>query len=411
MFALGKRTTFAGEKESCYQRLMVILQQYNLVLFDIDSSLPRRLDPTLLRVQFSLAPLSSQAEGTKHAAGEPKTGTSSSDNKKPGPSASADGTKDAQAGKGTKDAQAGEKRQKGSEPSGTSRQQNQNSREKRGAERTTGGRPSSPDPETLLYQRLSAERRKQIFQGPLFSQGLLRVVKDTSVYKRLLAEMQTINTSNVGVRMTDVNLLAWLEQVLKRQGSQINCRHGSKTLFDDLMAHCRFRYVADTQEQRKQGEQQKQERERHTREQQAEQKRREERAQQQAEERQRQEDAEQRKAQAKKEEELFEFERYFDVLAEAQLYLKVVRRVLGGSSNVASSNRTGKFYVRFTGTSATETKVQEHYSLTFNDLEQAAKMIRLEAVRARDEAIQRANADYKTQCETAFQVAVNQYKA
>ncbi len=408
MLALGISTPYAGEKEKCLRSLTVLLQQHSLVLFDLDPKLPKRLDLTLLSVHIGLTVVAGGASGQ----GAGHKGAKSQGSTK--------GTQ----GAGNSQGSQGQDRRHGSShqgSAGTSGQQ----RNKGGAGQNSGQRASgkaSQDPDVLLFQHLPSAERKKLLHGPLFSQGILHFVRNSSAYLQLLAEMHSVNKSNLGVGWTDKNLMTWLERILARQGSKVKCHHGSNTLLDDLKSYCRFEYVAETRAQRHAAEQQRQERERQARAQQ-------EREQQEAAQRQARREADERKrreeearkreaeearqqADAEHDDALYEFEaEAFDVKAEAQLYLKIVRRVIKDHTRIKSVSRGAQFFVEFTGTNADAAKIDELYDSAFHDLEQAAERIRAEAARTREEAIRRAEAAYAAQYAQAFEEAVKQYRA
>lgn len=343
VFALGVATPYMGEKESCLQRLWSLMQLHTLLLSDLDARFPRRQDQAFLRLKFGLT--------TTGAGPTPSSGQSAS---------------------------------AGSRPRNPGKGKNK----KAPGQQTAGKNMPS---EELLFRTMPVGERKRWLHGPRFSQGLLQIVKITTAYSRLLKEVRALNSSNLGIGWTERELLQWLDRVLSRQGSRVECLARSQTIFEDLRAYCRSSYAADTAQQRKAQEQ---------------------RRQQQEEARQQAEKA-QRAAAAQEEEESdwFEFEMAFNELAEARLYMKVVRRLAGELSEISSHSRHKQFFVKFTGTEDLDANVAQAYARALYDLQQAAEMIRLQAGHARDETIRRAETDYETACAQAFQVAVDHYRA
>jgi hypothetical protein len=338
VFALGVATPYRGEKESCLQRLWSLLQLHTLLLSDLDAKFPRRQDQAFLRLKFGL--LSAEAGQT------PSSGQSASAGPRP-----------QKPGKGKNKKAPGQNTASENMPS-----------------------------EELLFRAMVAAERKRWLHGPRFSQGLLQIVRNTTAYPRLLKEVRALNRSNLGLGWTERDLLEWLDKVLSRQGSRVECLARSQTIFEDLLAYCRLSYTADTAQERKAQEQ--------------------EEARQQAEEAQRA-----AAAQEDEEGDWFEFEMAFDELAEARLYMKVVRRLAGEVSEISSYSRHKQFFVKFTGTDDLDANVAQTYAQALYDLQRAADRIRLQAGHARDEAIRRVETDYETACAQAFQVAVDHYRA
>ena len=102
------------------------------------------------------------------------------------------------------------------------------------------------DVEEVMFERLDAARRKKLMEGQMFSQGVLNAIQATSVYNRLLAEVRSLNSGRLGVKLGDEILMTWLAQVLSRQGSSVPQYSTSQTMFDDLVVCCRAEYFAKT---------------------------------------------------------------------------------------------------------------------------------------------------------------------
>ncbi|MFC4638846.1 hypothetical protein [Deinococcus hohokamensis] len=344
VLTLGVSTTYVGEKEACLQRLITLLRTHDLLLSHLDPRFPRRMDELVLRQKLGLLP-----EPPDQAAGSGQGATPRSSSSAAGP-----------------------------------------------------GRPQV-DPETILFLPMTAAERRKWLRGPVFSQGLLRVVRDTSAYPRLLADARALDRSNLGVGLSDQDLMGWLDRVLSRQGSRVDCKPRSSTIFDDLMTYCRAAFTADTRDLRQAAQQRRAQEEARAREHQAQERRRRQDQERQA--RQQQEEA-RRAAQAH---DWHDVEVEFDDLTEARLYLKVVRRLSNDSNRVASAARDRKYVVRFSGPGRLERRVDQTYARALAELQQAAEQLRLEAAHRRNEAIRQAEAEYEAACARAFQVTVEHY--
>ncbi|MFC4425023.1 hypothetical protein [Deinococcus navajonensis] len=252
---------------------------------------------------------------------------------------------------------------------------------------------------------MAAADRKKWLHGPLFSQGLLRVVRETSAYARLLADARALDRSNLGVGLSDQDLMQWLDKVLSRQGSRVDCKARSRTIFDDLMTYCRQAFTAHTRELREAAQRRRAQEEAQARHQQAEERRRRQDQERQA---RRQREEERRRA-AQAQQEWLDYEVEFDDLAEARLYLKVVRRLADESNRVSSAFRERKYVVRFSGTERLEARVDQTYARAFADLQQAAERLRIEAAHRRDETIRQAEAAYEAECARAFRLTVEHF--
>ncbi|MDL2345580.1 hypothetical protein QOL99_15695 [Deinococcus sp. MIMF12] len=377
VFRHGASTTASGEKEKCVGVLVELCQKHRLVLHDLDPQFPRRLDIALLRVKIGLAGATPSAPGGAHGHQRP-------------------------AGPGTRP---------GTRPSGGSGAQGPGRAAAGGYQRGTGA-----DPREVLFRAMGAPARKRWLQGPAFSQGLRRGLGHTGAYERLLAEVRSLNTSNVGAGLSEPELLRWFEAVLSRQGSSVPCKPSSTTIYDDLATYCRAQYLAETEQRRQEAQRRKAEEERRrAREVRAEQDRKAaEQRRKVAEERRARERAADQGGPGRTAEPAYgavAFSRGFEHPAEAQLYLKVARRWVGPGANLRSSTRLGRWHVEFTGSPAVRAAVESAYVHALHDLQLAAATIRAEAARRRDEALRQVEAAYSQQCEEAFQVAVESYTA
>lgn len=382
VFRHGASTTANGEKEKAVAVLTALCRKHELVLHDLDPQFPRRLDVALLRVKIGLPQDMASASGPSDGHQQRQTG--------PG------------TGRGTGD-------QAGSRGSGTSGQQ------QAGGNGTGYGRANASAAfQDVLFRDMGVAERKRWLQGPMFGQGILRAIRDTGAYTRLLAEARSLNASNVGAGLSEPELMRWFEAVLSRQGSSAPCKPGSRTIFDDLAAYCRAQYLAETEQQRRKAEEARRQAEVAGR----------EREREAAEQRRRASSARrerERKAAAdpggfgksngahRQSNGSATFTRTFEHPAEAQLYLKVAQRRMGGEANLRSLIRRGHLDVEFSGSAALAKSVDSAYRRALHDLQMAASTIRAEAARVRDEAIRRAETAYAQQCEQAFQVAVDRY--
>ncbi|GGO29907.1 hypothetical protein [Deinococcus humi] len=276
------------------------------------------------------------------------------------------------------------------------------------------------DLESLLFQHLDVAERKRRLQGPLFSQGVFKAVERTSAYTRLLAEAHSLDRSNVGVGLGDQELMTWLDRALSRQGSRVESRPTSHTIFEDLVAYCRAGYMTETGERRKA----EQHRQRQEQRQQAEAERKRAEAQRRDRERQAAEDRrkrEQREAERVRREnegrghlddEAEVFAMAFDERAVARLYLKVARQQVGTRGTVKPvTAATGQLVVKLLVTAALKDDVDLAFRKALHDLQVAAARVRDEAARNRDEAVRRAEAAYASECELAFERVVDRYVA
>lgn len=186
-------TAFPGEKEACLQRLVVLLQQHNLVLYDLNSQFPKRLDLALLRVKIGLAPMVAGTAGGQQAG--QKTGAAS--------------------GTGAH--------------SGTNGQ---------GASKSSGQTFNSQDPEVMLWAHLLPIERRRLLDGPIFAGNMLSVVRGTTAYPRLLSALREHDLSKAGFQLGDAFIVVCLEEVLKRAGNTVSCAFKPRTIFDDLVGFC-----------------------------------------------------------------------------------------------------------------------------------------------------------------------------
>ncbi|QFP77461.1 hypothetical protein [Deinococcus sp. AJ005] len=278
-------------------------------------------------------------------------------------------------------------------------------------------RTAPVDLESLLFQHMDVAERKRRLQGPLFSQGLLRAVERTSAYMRLLAEIHSLDRSNVGVGLGDGELMVWLGHALSRQGSRVESRPASHTIFEDLVAYCRAGYMAETGERRR-AEQFKQ---RQEKQQQAEAARQQAEALRRDRERQAADERRQREAERVRREsegrwdlddDAEVFSMAFDERAEARLYLKVARQQVGTRGTVKPvTAATGQLVVKLLVTLGLKDDVDQAFHRALHDLQIAAAKVRSKAARNRDEAVKRAEAAYAAECELAFQRVVDRYVA
>ncbi|MDK2011871.1 MULTISPECIES: hypothetical protein [unclassified Deinococcus] len=261
----------------------------------------------------------------------------------------------------------------------------------------------SSDPEVMLFQHLSAEQRKKVMHGPLFSRGIMSQVQGTSAYGRLLAELSHLDTSTSGVQLGDRELLSWLTGVLGRQGSTVQPKHGSNTIFDDILAHCRFTYAQRAEQVRQ------------------------ERARQKAEEAKQKaaDDAKRRAAAAGSGQSSYgrhgtgssyreayqepKFIKSFDDMQEARLYLHLARLHLGGQNGVRSYSKYDKWHVELTTTAGVRDDVDLAFRRALHEVQFQAMNNRVEAARERDEAIRQANEEYERLSARAFRSAVDAY--
>lgn len=93
------------------------------------------------------------------------------------------------------------------------------------------------------------------------------------------------------------------------------------------------------------------------------------------------------------------------------MYYKVAKRHVNTQGSVKGTEANGQFTVKLVVTAALKDSVDRAYRQALYDLQVAAATIRAEAARTRDEAVERAEAEYTLRCERAFQVAVEQYRA
>ena len=249
-------------------------------------------------------------------------------------------------------------------------------------------RLQSREPEEVLFGHFDADTRKRLLGGPMFSRGIYRALEGTSAYARLLAELSQLDRSAKGVRLGDTALVAWLRPNLARQGSTITTKRASLTVFDDLLAACRFEYLQHVAPLREKARQRA------------------------AEEAKRQAEAD-RQARARQasyaHEEGTRFSRSFDELQEARLYLKVAQSRLGARGGVRSYSKGTQYFVDMTTSAEVQAGIDLSFRTALHDLQVAALSLRTEAARVRDEALRRAHEHYELQCERAFQTVVERY--
>jgi hypothetical protein len=377
VFQLGASTTAQGEKEKAVAVLMGLCHQHQLVLYDLNVQFPKRLDLALLRAKIGLAPASAGESRVTQSPQQPNDPATRRGANAPGSTAST----------------------------------------------ASGSGQANADVQNALFRNQSPAERQRQLQGPMFSQGMLRPMRHTTTYTRLLTELHSLNSSNVGVGLSDTALVGWYEKVLSQPGSCVPCKSTSKTIFDDLAAYCRAQYLAETEQQRqdtqrrkadegrRRAEAAKQEQERSM----ADQRRREEEARKT---RARQAADERRAAGSGKSSDVHgqspgptTFTQVFEHQAEAELYLKVAQRRVGPEGNLKSFREQERFYVEFGGSAALHESVEVTYRQTLYDLQMAVSTIRAEAGRAREEAIRQAEAAYVQQCKQALQAAVDGYTA
>lgn len=366
VFALGVSTPFPGEKENCCKRLLDLMRAHRLVLHDLDRALPKRLDEALLRTRMGLK------SGAKETAGKQEP----------------------------QDSRKGPKEPRDPDP---------------GSKRTR----VSSDPEVVVFQHLRAVERRRVLSSAMFSRGIGQAIQGTSAYPRLLAEVHALNRSPDGEKLSDRELMDWLDRALKRQGSKVKVRATSSTIFEDLVAYCREEYQTDMTARRAAQARQAAEEKRRARAEAA-RKRREaqerKRQEQEAREKAQREEEERRRAAAEAEQE-FEWEITFEVRAEAHLYRKIAQHELdavaawsGLTSQARVVKRGDEYVVKLTETEAFVEALDRKYAQVLRDLKQAAEGIKAEAARARDEAIAEAHAAYEEACEQALTVAVKHYR-
>lgn len=271
--------------------------------------------------------------------------------------------------------------------------------------------------------------------------GILNAVRETSAYTKLRAEVKSLDQSKIGVNLGDLELTKLLESILARQGSCVEPLAAASTLFEDLATYCRAEYLSATASQRGASQRKKAQEEARARENEAAEGRRREaeaqraRQRQEAEARRREEEArwdrDRRAAQQQHtadagsfgksngaywqtggtERGTAEYTRDFEDRAEARLYYKVAKRHVNTQGSVKGTEANGQFTVKLVVTAALKDSVDRAYRQALYDLQVAAATIRAEAARTRDEAVERAEAEYTLRCERAFQVAVEQYRA
>lgn len=421
VFRHGVSTTAQGEKEKSLAVLSGLCQRHSLVLFDLDPQLPRRLDLPLLRVKIGLAPVGTSGQAAQPTGAEQRAREQESRRQWDEKAARERQRKDDEAR-----AQAAQQRER-EEQARKRREEHARQKAEYQRQQEQKAATASADPEVLLFRHLGAAERKRWLHGPMFSQGLLHAIRNTSAYRRLLAEVHSLDVSNVGVGLGDKELMSWLDKALSRQGSRVKCKHGSETIFDDVLAYCRFEYMSATEERRQAAQrrkaQEEQRRAEEARRQKAEADRERERtaAEQLRREQEARWDRDRRAAQEQRaatatgasraEAGTTEYTRAFEDRAQARLYFKVARRQVGTQGDVKGTEANGRFTVSLVVTAALKEGVDRAFRQALYDLQLAAAAIRTEAARARDEAVRQAEAAYTRQCERAFQVAVEQYRA
>ncbi|UBV45442.1 hypothetical protein LAJ19_20155 (plasmid) [Deinococcus taeanensis] len=260
----------------------------------------------------------------------------------------------------------------------------------------------SRDPEVMLFQHLDAEQRKRVLHGPVFSRGILQAIDGTSAYRRLLAELSQLDRSAAGVQLGDQELLRWLEGVLVRQGSAVQPRHGSNTMFDDVLAHCRFTYAQHAEQLRQETARTKAEAAR----------------QKAAADARRQAAAAGSQGSwgrhgsgsaARDPAQTPRFTRSFDDVQEARLYLHLARRHLGSRGELRSYSRGEQWHVELCTAADVRDEINLAFRTVLHELQRAAMNHRLEAARVRDETIQRAQKECEVQSAQSFRTAVDAY--
>lgn len=377
VFRHGASTTAHGEKIKCVGVLVELCEKHQLLLHDLDPQFPRRWDPDLLRVRIGLVESKPSGAGTPSEPPRSPHGSASRTTAGFGP-----------------------------------RGQRQASADPAGQHRDPGG-----DFRAALYRTMGAAERARWLQGPAFSQGIRNGLQSTGADERLLAEIRSLNTSNMGMQLSEAELVRWFNVTLSRPGAAVTCTPRSRTIYDDLAADCRARYLTETEQRRRAAQRRKAEDER-------------QRAEATRAERERQAAEQRRKAAEKRrmrepqptrqagagraaqpQDGAVTFTRSFEHPAEAQLYLKVAGRHIGPEANVRLLTREARCYVELLCSPATWTALEHAYLQVLHDLQMAAATIRAEAARQRDETIRQARVTYEEQCEEAFEVAVRSYTA
>lgn len=360
VFLHGVSTQATGEKEKCVGVLVRLCQDHRLVLHDLDPQMPGRFDIALLRTRIGLGRSVSAPGGS--AQGRPPTGA---------------------AARTASDA---------------------------GKEAGPGRRDQGHD---LLLRTMGIPERRRWFQNPALDRGIRHAVQAAGAYGRLLDEVRSLNVSNMGIGLLEHELTDWFDALLARPGSTVPSRPDSRTIFDDLAAHCRAQYLAETERRRQAARRRKAEEERRRSEEAQVEREREaaDRLRREREERRARDRSDVGQAGAARRDGPFTFARSFEHPAEARLYLKVAERRMGSGGTVRSLTRQGRLHTELRCTPAVRDEIEAAYVDTLRDLQLAASMIRAEAARRRDEAIREAEESCTRACERAFDAAVENYNA
>ena len=151
VFRHGTSTTARGEKEKAVAVLIGLCRKHHLVLYDLDPRFPRRVDIALLRAEIGLGPAPTAAPDAAH-----------------GPQPGSSGTSRSAGAAGSGASSAGER---GDEKSET---------------------------QDVLFREYSLAERQRRLQGAMFSQGILSAIRHTTADTRLMSELRSLNSSNVG---------------------------------------------------------------------------------------------------------------------------------------------------------------------------------------------------------------------
>ncbi|WP_189066439.1 hypothetical protein [Deinococcus seoulensis] len=366
VFLLGVSTQATGEKEKCVGVLVQMCRDHRLVLHDLDPQMPGRFDITLLRIGIGLDRAAAPAGS---AQGRPTTGAASRT--------------------------AGDAGSRTAGGSGQGR-----------------GRTGPQYPQDLIFRTMGLPERRRWFQDPLLDRGIRHAVQAAGAYGKLLGEVRSLNASNMGIRLPEQELTDWFEALLDRPGSTVPSRSDSRTIFDDLAAHCRALYLAETERRRQAAQRRRAEEEQRRREAARAERERQaaDRLQREREERRTRERADVGQPGGARRDGPVTFGRSFEHPAEARLYVRVAERRMGPGGTVRALTRQGCPHTELRCERAVRDEIEAAYLDALRDLQLAASMIRAEAARRRDETIREAEESCNRACERAFDAAVENYK-
>lgn len=367
VFLLGVSTQATGEKEKCVGVLVQMCRDHRLVLHDLDPQMPGRFDITLLRIRFGLDRAAAPAGS---AQGRPTTGAA----------ARTAGDTGSRTGGG----------------SGQGR-----------------GSTGPQHPQDRIFRTMGLPDRRRWFQDPSLDRGIRHAAQAAGAYARLLGEARSLNASPMGIGLQEHELAVWLDALLDRPGSTVPSRSDSRSIFDDLAAHCRAQYLAETERRRQAAQRRRAEEERRRREAvRAEWERQAaDRLQREREERRTRERTDVGPPGAARRDGPVTFGRSFEHPAEARLYVRVAERRMGPGGTVRALTRQGRPHTELRCEQAVRDEIEAAYLDALRDLRLAAAMIRDEAGRQRDEAIAQAAQRYARACEQALDAAVDNYTA